>query len=63
MNDFKISFIIPVYNAEKYLAQCVESILNQDYKNIEIIVINDGSTDSTAKIVEQYYFLTCFRKF
>lgn len=50
---FKISFIIPVYNVEKYLEQCVKSIINQTYKNIEIILVNDGSTDNSPKICEQ----------
>ena len=43
----KISVIIPAYNCEKYLEQCVRSVMNQTYKNLEIIVINDGSTDQT----------------
>lgn len=50
----KISIIIPVYNAEKYLAVTVDSILNQDYKNFELILVNDGSTDSSLKICEHY---------
>lgn len=54
MNDFKISFIIPVYNVEKYLEQCVESILNQDYKNIEIILVDDGSPDNSPTICDRY---------
>ena len=49
-----ISVIIPVYNGEKYVAQCIENILCQTYKNLEIIVVNDGSTDRTAQIAEQY---------
>jgi glycosyltransferase involved in cell wall biosynthesis len=50
----KISVIIPVYNVEKYLAQCLDSVINQTYKNIEIICVNDGSTDGSLKILEQY---------
>ncbi len=50
----KISVIIPVYNVEKYLRQCLDSVINQTYKNLEIILINDGSTDNSGKICEEY---------
>lgn len=50
----KVSIIIPVYNVEKYLAECLTSILNQTLKDIEIICVNDGSTDRSAKILEAY---------
>lgn len=50
----KVSVIIPVYNVEKYLHQCLDSIINQTFKNIEIICVDDGSTDSSAKILEEY---------
>ncbi|MDR1683013.1 MAG: glycosyltransferase [Candidatus Symbiothrix sp.] len=49
-----ISVIIPVYNGEKYLAQCIENTLCQTYKQLEIIVIDDGSTDKSAQIAAQY---------
>ena len=49
-----VSIIIPVYNVEKYLKRCLESVMNQTYKNIEIICINDGSTDRSLKILENY---------
>lgn len=49
-----LSVIIPVYNSEKYLADCLDSIINQEYKNLEIICINDGSTDSSAQILDAY---------
>lgn len=50
----KVSIIIPAYNAEKYLEQCLNSVCEQTYKNIEILIVNDGSTDSTGKIIEKY---------
>ena len=49
-----ISVIIPVYNVEKYLPQCLDSVLGQTYHNLEIICINDGSTDNSAKILADY---------
>lgn len=49
-----ISIIVPVYNAEAYIKRCIESILNQTYKNIEIILINDGSIDKSGDICETY---------
>ncbi|WP_214830354.1 glycosyltransferase [Exiguobacterium sp. s56] len=51
MNDL-ISVIVPVYNVEKYLRKCVESIVNQTYTNLEIILVNDGSSDSSALICD-----------
>ena len=53
MSDL-ISVIIPVYNASQYLDQCIRSIQAQTYKNLEIILIDDGSTDSSACICEKY---------
>ncbi len=49
-----VSVIIGAYNCEKYISQTIESVRNQTYKNIEIIIINDGSTDTTLQIAEQY---------
>jgi glycosyltransferase involved in cell wall biosynthesis len=49
-----VSIIIPVFNAEKYLTECLDSILNQTYKNYEVICVNDGSTDSSVSIIESY---------
>ena len=50
----KISVIIPVYNVEKYLARCLDSVVRQTFNNLEIICVNDGSTDNSAKILKQY---------
>ena len=54
MNSFKVSVIIPVYNTELYIKQTVESIQKQTLYDIEIIIINDGSTDNTKDIAEEY---------
>lgn len=50
----KISIIVPVYNCEKYLEECLDSIINQTYHNLEIILVNDGSTDNSLKICYRY---------
>ena len=49
-----ISVIVPVYNVEKYLSKCLDSIINQTYQNLEIICVDDGSTDSSPMILEEY---------
>ena len=49
-----ISLIVPVYNTEKYLKRCLDSLINQSFKDIEIIIVNDGSTDGSKKIIEEY---------
>src|SRR5690625_639570 len=49
-----VTIIIPVYNVEKYIEECINSILEQTYSNIEIIAIDDGSTDNSLKILKQY---------
>lgn len=54
INKMKVSIIIPSYNAAKYLSRSIESCLKQTYKNIEIIVVNDGSTDDTINVVSTY---------
>ncbi len=54
MNKPAISIIIPVYNVEKYLGRCLDSVLAQKYQNFEAICINDGSTDNSLKILEEY---------
>ena len=50
----KISFIVPVFNVEKYLSQCIDSIIEQNYNNLEVILINDGSSDSSPIICDEY---------
>ena len=53
MNEL-ISIIVPVYNVEEYLRQCLDSILNQTYQNFECLLINDGSPDNSAEICREY---------
>ena len=53
-NEISISIIIPCYNQEKYIEECLQSILNQKFNNYEIICVNDGSTDNTLAIINQY---------
>ena len=50
----KFSIIVPVFNVEKYLSSCLESILKQTYDNFEVIIVDDGSTDNSYKIIEEY---------
>ena len=52
--ESKVSVIIPIYNVEQYLAQCLDSVINQTYKNLEIICVNDCSPDNYAKILQEY---------
>ena len=52
-----ISIIVPVYNVELYIEDCLKSLINQTYKNIEIIIVIDGSTDESEKICEKYRLL------
>ena len=49
-----ISVIIPVYNAEQFLPACLDSVLHQDYPSFEILVIDDGSTDGSAALIDRY---------
>lgn len=49
-----ISIILPVYNVEKYIARCMNDILSQTYNNIEVILVDDGSTDSSSEICDKY---------
>ena len=50
----KISIIVPVFNVEKYLSKCIESLVKQTYKNIEILLINDGSQDNSLNICKEW---------
>lgn len=50
----KVSIIVPVYNGEKLLKRCLKSLLNQTLQDIEIICVNDGSTDNSVKIIKKY---------
>lgn len=54
MKEPLVSIIVPAYNVEKYIACCLDSILQQTYNNIEIIIVNDGSTDHTLEVAQQY---------
>ena len=53
-NNPKISIVIPIYNVEKYLSNCIESITNQSFQNYEMILVNDGSKDSSLEICYKY---------
>ena len=54
MNNSLISIIVAIYKVEEYLPKCIESILNQAYKNIELILVNDGSPDNSLEICNEY---------
>ncbi len=54
MTDKKISIIVPAYNVENYVGECIESLIAQTYKNLEVIIVDDGSKDNTGKIIDQY---------
>ena len=54
MSKYKISVIVPVYNVEKYIGKCLDSLVNQTLSDIEIIVVNDGSHDNSQKIIDKY---------
>lgn len=53
----KVSVIIPVFNAEKYISTCIESLISQSYSDFEIICVDDGSTDNSSRILQQYMFI------
>ena len=52
--DMRVSVIIPVYNLEKYIGRCLDSLISQDFSDYEVIIVNDGSTDNTAQICDEY---------
>lgn len=54
MIEKKVSVIVPIYNAEKYLNKCLESIIGQTYKNLEIILVDDGSSDNSPTICDAW---------
>ena len=54
MSNFLISVIIPIYNTEKYLEECIKSVVNQSYENLDIILVNDGSTDNSKEICDKW---------
>ena len=54
MESHCVSVIIPVYNSEKFIKRCVDSVLSQNFKNIEIIIVNDGSSDNSASLIDSY---------
>lgn len=54
MNNVKVSVILPIYNVEKYIGKCLDSIIHQTLKEVQIICVDDGSTDGSLKIVEEY---------
>ena len=61
--NMKFSILIPAYNVEKYIDECLKSLMNQTYNNFEVIIVNDGSTDNTEQIIKKYLDDKRFRYF
>ena len=55
----KISVIVPIYNCEQFLSKCLDSLSNQTYKNIEVIMVDDGSTDNSGNICKEFSDNVC----
>ena len=61
-SKLRVSVIIPTYNYAHFIVQCLESVLNQSYNNLEIIVVDDGSTDDTKEVLKPYLDI-CSKKY
>ena len=53
-NKKKVSVIVPVYNVENYIGRCIDSLVNQTLEDIEVVIVNDGSTDDSQKVIDDY---------
>ena len=53
-NDLKLTIVVPIYNVERYINKCIDSIIHQSYKNLEIILVDDGSPDKCGEIIDEY---------
>ena len=56
MNSIYFSIIIPVYNSEQYLIECIDSVLHQNFKDFELILVDNGSNDDSGKIIDSYLY-------
>ncbi len=54
MKEYLVSVIVPAYNSEKYIRQCLDSLVRQTLESLEIVVVNDGSTDGTLDVIREY---------
>ena len=54
MSNILVSIIVPMYNSEKYIERCVKSLISQSYKNIEIVIVDDGSKDNSLQLIKDY---------